>query len=354
VFHSSLITKDSREAARRKKTNLDLTINGQREEEEEEGKKERHEQLDEADYSSHPLETELCGFRIQSPTMLASGVLGISFDLFPPIIERGCGAIVSKSIGLEPREGYGNPTMTGVECGYLNAIGLANPGVEEFSDELEHEFPKKSVPLIVSIFADSPEHFAELAAKLERFNFLGYELNLSCPHVKDVGSEIGSDPEDASQVVKMVKSQTTKPIFAKMPATIIKVPEWARAVESAGADAIVAINTIRAMRIDIETRKPILSNKIGGLSGPAIKPVAVRSVYEIYEAVKIPIVGVGGIVTGEDAIEFFLAGASAVQIGSAIGLNYLSSFNAVNHGVKKYLERNSFSSVKEIMGLAHN
>jgi dihydroorotate dehydrogenase (NAD+) catalytic subunit len=299
------------------------------------------------------LETELCGFKIHSPTMLASGILGISFDIFPRIIESGCGVIVSKSIGLEPREGYGNPTMTGVEAGYLNAIGLANPGSEEFARELEEEFSKKPIPLIVSIFADSAEHFADLVKRFDRFNFLAYELNLSCPHVKDVGSEIGSKPADAAEVVKVSSLATGKPIFAKMPATIINVPEWAKAVESAGADAIVAINTIRAMKIDLESKKPVLSNKIGGLSGPAIKPVAVRSVYEIYETVKIPIVGVGGVVSGEDAVEFFLAGASAVEIGSAIGQDYLDSFERVNTGVMKYLKRNSYSNVKEIVGLAH-
>jgi dihydroorotate dehydrogenase (NAD+) catalytic subunit len=306
--------------------------------------------------ASSLLDTELCGFKIHSPTMLASGVLGISFHLFPRIIRSGCGLIVSKSIGLEPREGYRNPTMTGVEAGYLNAIGLANPGAEEFARELEQEYSstEKSVPLIVSIFADSPEHFAELARKFNKFNFLAFELNLSCPHVKDVGSEIGSDPQDAAEVVEKVNAETAKPIFAKMPATIINVSEWAKSVESAGADGIVAINTIRAMKIDIESGKPILSNKIGGLSGPAIKPVAVRSVYEIYETVKIPIVGVGGVTTGEDAVEFFLAGASAVQIGSAISEDFLGSFNRVNSGIVKYLKGNSYSNIREIVGLAHN
>src|SRR5487761_1513692 len=202
------------------------------------------------------IEANLCGFKIRSPTMLASGVLGISFDLFPRIIKSGGGAIVSKSIGLEPREGYGNPTMTGVEAGYLNAIGLANPGAEEFARELEEEFSEKPVPLIVSIFADSAEHFADLVKRFDRFNFLAYELNLSCPHVKDVGSEIGSEPADAAEVVKVSRLATGKPIFAKMPATIINVPEWAKAVESAGADAIVAINTIRAMKIGLESKKP--------------------------------------------------------------------------------------------------
>ncbi len=307
------------------------------------------------DRSSFSLVTEFCGLKINSPTLLASGVLGISFDLFPRIIGSGCGAIVSKSIGLEPREGYRNPTMTGVEGGYLNAIGLANPGAEEYAKELEEEFSKKPVPLIVSIFADSPEHFADLVKKFDRFGFLGYELNLSCPHVKDVGSEIGSDPDNAAEVVKQAKRNTSKPVLAKMPATIVNVPQWAKTVESAGADAIVAINTIRAMKIDISSRKPVLSNRFGGLSGPAIKPVAVRSVYEIYENVKIPIIGVGGVTNGVDAIEFFLAGASGVEIGSAIGTdNFLDTFGIVNSGIERYLKKYSYSNVKELVGLAHN
>lgn len=300
------------------------------------------------------LETTLAGFKIKSPTMLASGVLGISFDLFPRIIKSGCGAIVSKSIGLKPREGYPNPTMTGVEAGYINAIGLANPGADEFQRELEQEFTKKTVPLIVSIFADSAEHFGDLAEKFDRSEFLAYELNLSCPHVKDVGSEIGSDPRNAAEVIEQVKSRTRKPVLAKMPATIINVPEWAKQVESAGASAIVAINTIRAMKIDIGSRKPVLSNKFGGLSGPAIKPVAVRSVYEIYESVKIPVIGVGGITSEEDVIEFMLAGARAVQVGSAMSSEYLSAFSKINSGLERYLKRNGFSNVKEIVGLAHN
>src|SRR5271166_1155241 len=201
--------------------------------------------------------------------MLASGVLGISFELFPRIISSGCGAIVSKSIGVESREGYRNPTMTGVEAGYLNAIGLANPGMEIFAKELE-EFNKLSsapIPLIVSIFADSPENFARIASKLDSEKFLAFELNLSCPHVKDVGSEIGGDLNLSSKVISAVKDATDKPVFVKMPASIMNVPTWGREIEKSGADAIVAINTVRAMSIDIQSKTPILSNKIGGLSG---------------------------------------------------------------------------------------
>ncbi|MHB8566563.1 MAG: dihydroorotate dehydrogenase [Nitrososphaerales archaeon] len=297
------------------------------------------------------LSQEICGIKMLSPTMLASGVLGISFDLFPRILASGCGAVVSKSIGLEPREGYKNPAMTGVEAGYLNAIGLANPGVEEFARELE-ESP--GIPLIVSIFADSEEHLGELAARLEKYNILAFELNLSCPHVKQVGSEIGTDPDEASRVIKRVKRSTRKPVLAKMPASIANVSEWASKVEKAGADAIVAINTIRAMKIDIQSRKPVLSNKIGGLSGPSIKPVGVRCVYEIYEAADIPVIGVGGVSTWEDAVEYILAGASCVQIGSAMATTYLRTFSEINHGLGGYMQHYGFSNLKEMVGIAHN
>ena len=301
------------------------------------------------------IQTEICGIPLESPTMLASGVLGISFELFPRIIGSGCGAIVSKSIGLEPREGYGNPTMTGVESGYLNAIGLANPGAQDFLREIE-QYNGPRFPLILSIFADSPENFSNLASIFDNVDsVLGLELNLSCPHVKEVGSEIGSNPETASEVVRQVKHATRKPVFAKMPASLPNVGIWSRAVESAGADAIVAINTIRAMKIDVEARKPILSNKIGGLSGPAIKPVGVRCVYEAYESVDIPIVGVGGVSTWEDAVEYFLAGARCVQLGSAMGnSNFLSTFASLNLGLDQYRKVHGYSSYEELIGAAHD
>ncbi len=301
------------------------------------------------------IQITICGFKLNSPTMLASGILGISFDLFPRIVKNGAGAIVSKSIGLEPRDGYKNPTMTATEAGYLNAIGLANPGAKEFSRELdESEAKKREIPLIVSIFADSPRNFGSLTRKLDKHSFLAYELNLSCPHVEQVGSEIGSAPENAAKVVREVKNATDKPVMAKMPASIIDVPEWATAVERAGADAIVAINTLRAMRVDIETRKPILSNKIGGLSGPAIKPVGVRCVYEIFENANIPVVGVGGVMGWEDAVEYMLAGANAVQIGSAMSPTYLSTFGHVNDGLVEYMRKHGFATIQEMVGLAHN
>ena len=301
------------------------------------------------------LTTEFSGIQLSSPTMLASGVLGISFDLFPRIISSGCGAIVTKSIGIEPRQGYGNPTMTGVDVGYLNAIGLANPGIQVFAQELQEFFKgTRKVPLIVSIFADSPANFAKITETLEPFPFLGFELNLSCPHVKDVGSEIGTDIPLSSKVLSSVKEVTKKPVFAKMPASIANVPPWGKAMESSGADGIVAINTIRAMAIDTRSRKPILSNKIGGLSGDAIRPVGVRAVYELYEAVEIPVIGVGGVSTWNHAVEYFLAGAACVQIGSAMAEGFLGSFGEINEGVSSYLEENGYTKLQEVIGAAHD
>jgi dihydroorotate dehydrogenase (NAD+) catalytic subunit len=299
---------------------------------------------------------EISGFTLDSPTMLASGVLGISFELFPRIISNGCGAIVSKSIGTEPREGYRNPTMTGVDCGYLNAIGLANPGVDVFADELREflEQTKKDFPLVVSIFADSPANFAKITEKLDNFDFLAFELNLSCPHVKDVGSEIGGDIDLSSKVISAVKDKTKKPVFAKMPASIMNVPVWGKAIKSAGADAIVAINTIRAMTIDVESQKPVLSNKVGGLSGSAIRPVGVRAVYELFEAVEIPVIGVGGVATWKHAVQYFLAGASCVQIGSAMAEGFLGCFQEINDGVSDYVEGHGYMKLEGMIGAAHH
>jgi len=302
------------------------------------------------------ISVEFCGLSLDSPTMLASGVLGISFELFPRIISSGCGAIVTKSVGLEPREGYKNPTMTGVESGYLNAIGLANPGVEIFARELE-EFNKTesgSVPLIISIFADSPENFARIANTVDSEKFLAYELNLSCPHVKDVGSEIGGDLNLSAKVISAVKDITRKPILVKMPASIMNVPNWGKEIERSGADAIVAINTVRAMSIDIQSKRPILSNEIGGLSGSAIRPIGVRSVYELYDSIDIPIIGVGGVSDWSHAVEYFLAGACCVQIGSAMSGEFLKTFENINTGISSYMQRNGYSSLDGMIGDAHN
>jgi len=209
------------------------------------------------------------------------------------------------------------------------------------------------VPLIVSVYGFSAREYAVTAKKAAEAGADAVELNVSCPHVKETGSEIGQNPEILTKVVKKVKAAMRKPVFVKLSASVTDIVEVAEAAVKAGADALTAINTVRAMTIDIETALPVLSNKRGGLSGPAIKPIALRCVYDIYEKVKTPIMGCGGITSWRDAVEFFLAGASAVQIGTAVALKNPGVFRVINRGVETYLRKKGFGSVKEIVGLSH-
>jgi len=298
------------------------------------------------------LEIEIAGLKLRNPTILASGILGISAEYLVEIANAGAGAVTTKSVGLEPREGYKNPTVVQVECGILNAIGLPNPGIRRFVEEIK-EIGRLEIPLILSIYGFSPEEYVEAAKIAVEANIDAVELNLSCPHVKGAGAEIGRSPEMVSLVVENVKKSIDKPVFVKLTPNVSDIKEIAVAAATSGADAITAINTLRAMVIDIETCRPILSNKIGGLSGGAIKPIAVRCVYEIYEAVNIPIIGCGGVRTWRDAVELMLAGASAVQIGSAIAYEGLSVFRNVAEGIRTYLYRKGFRNVRDIIGLAH-
>ena len=298
------------------------------------------------------LKTQIAGLNIRNPTILASGILGTSAGTLREVAHAGAGAVTTKSVGLKPRRGYPNPTVIQVECGLLNAVGLPNPGIHEFSEEIK-QLNNLDVPLIVSIYGFSPEEYAKVAATASECGADAVELNLSCPHVAGAGAEIGQNPRMIAKVVKKVKDATARPVFAKLTPNVANIKELAEVAVSAGADAITAINTVRAMAIDIEAQRSILANKIGGLSGAAIKPVAVRSVYEIYEAVDVPIIGCGGVGTWRDAVEIMLAGASAVQIGSAVAFEDLGVFRSVAEGVAKYLEDKGYRSVKEIVGLAH-
>jgi len=298
------------------------------------------------------MDVEIAGLKLRNPTILASGILGITAECLMKIARAGAGALTTKSIGLEPREGYKNPTVIQVECGILNAVGLPNPGIRRFTEEIK-KLRDLKVPLIVSIYGFSSEEYAKVAEIAAETGADAIELNLSCPHIKGCGAEIGKDPEMVSLIVEMVKEAVDCPVFAKITPNVADIKEIAKAAASAGADAITAINTIRAMAIDVEACRPILANKIGGLSGGAIKPIAVRCVYEIYEAVDIPVIGCGGVRTWRDAVEFMLAGALAIQIGSAIAYEDLSIFKRIADGIEDYLSRKKFRSVRDIVGLAH-
>ena len=295
----------------------------------------------------------MAGLRLANPTMLASGILGYSAETFESIAKGGAGAIVTKSIGLKPRTGYANPTIVQANYGLINAMGLPNPGINEYAKEIREAKTILTVPLIVSIYGYSAEEYAKVAKKAADGGADAIELNVSCPHVKETGSEIGQNPKILTEVVEKVKAVVDKPVFVKLSSNVTSIAETAEAAVKAGADAITAINTVKAMAIDTETAMPILSNKIGGLSGPAMKPIAIRCVYEIYEHVKVPIIGCGGIVNWRDAVEFLLAGASAVQIGTAVAQKGPSVFRAVTRGINVYLRKKGFESVNEIVGLSH-
>jgi dihydroorotate dehydrogenase (NAD+) catalytic subunit len=300
------------------------------------------------------LAVDIAGLKLRNPTMLAAGILGMSSASMLEVIGNGAGAVVTKSLGLKPRKGYANPAVVQVDCGIINAMGLPNPSVNSFAEEIQEiKQSKVNVPIIVSVYGFSAEDFAKVAQKAEKIGADAVELNLSCPHVEGTGCEIGQNPRTVAEVVKKVKATVKKPVILKLTPNVADIVAIAKAGAKAGADAITAINTVRAMKIDVETAKPILANKFGGLSGPAIKPIAVRCVYEIYEQVKTPIIGCGGVTTWEDAVEFMLAGASAVQIGSAIAWKDLSVFKSVASGIDRYLKQKGFRSVKDIVGLSH-
>jgi len=294
--------------------------------------------------------TSIGAIKLERPTILASGILGISLDVFNRIYQAGAGAVVTKSLSKEPWEGYPNPTIFSVKGdGWLNAVGLSNPGAPNFAKMIESN---KDVPIIVSLVGSIEEDFEFMIKQFENTKVLAYELNLSCPHVAKVGLEVGDDPTLVQKIVKTVKSCTNVPVIAKVGLGTTNYLDTVDAACNAGIDAITAINTLRAMAIDVETKRPILSNKIGGLSGTPIKPIAVRCVYEISSQHKIPIIGCGGISSWDDAIEFILAGASAVQIGSAVGDNWIHVFDEINKGISQYMEKNGFSKIEEMVGLA--
>jgi len=299
------------------------------------------------------LATEIAGLKLVNPTMLASGILGYTGLSLKSVIEAGAGAIVTKSMGLEPRTGYPNPTVVQVDCGLLNAMGLPNPGISHFREEMK-QLKSTGVPTIVSIYGYSSEEFAKVAETAVKMGADAIELNVSCPHIKKAGAEIGCDPLLLTDVVKEVKKKVAKPVIVKLTPNVANIGEIAEAAEKAGVDAITAINTVKAMNIEIETGRPLLANKFGGLSGPAIKPIAVRCVYDVYQSVDVPVIGCGGITSWQNAIEFMLAGASAVQIGTAIAFKGVSVFSSIAKGINTYLKRKGFKNVKELVGLAHN
>ncbi|MGA7368865.1 MAG: dihydroorotate dehydrogenase [Nitrososphaeraceae archaeon] len=297
------------------------------------------------------LNLEIAGISLRNPVILASGFLGISQAIFERVYDEGAGAVVSKSISKYPMEGYRNPTVIVLEGkSYINAVGLSNPGHESFYEEVK---TNDKVPLMVSLVGSDPSDFELMARKLDKSRIIGFEINLSCPHVQKLGMEVGDDPQMVKSIVQTTKSNTTKPVFVKVGVGNANLLDISEAAINAGADGITAINTLRAMKISIDNFNPILSNKIGGLSGSSIKPVAVRCVYELSQKFRVPIIGCGGISNWEDAVEFMIAGATSFQVGTAIGFGGMGIFNSINRGIVKYLEKKGYQSVKELIGRSH-
>lgn len=303
--------------------------------------------------SNNLLTVNLAGLKLHSPTALASGILGYSGDSLHVVAESGAGAVVTKSVGVSPRIGYPNPTVVQAKNSLINAVGLPNPGINDYAEELTYAKSVLKVPLIVSIFGYTAEEYALVAKKASDAGADAVELNVSCPHVQYTGSEIGQNPKLLTDVICKVKAAMQKPVIVKLSPNVTDITEIAKTAEKAGADALTVINTVRALAIDVETQRPVLSNIRGGLSGSAIKPIALRCVYDVFETVKVPIIGCGGISDWRDTVEFFLAGASAVQIGTAIAFEEPNVFQAINKGVANYLKRKGYGSVKEIVGLSH-
>lgn len=306
--------------------------------------------------STISLHTTLCGISLQNPTILASGIMGVSASSLKFTQENGAGAVTLKSIGHIERTGHHNPTVLAWEEGIHNAVGLSNPGIDDAVSMITEMQKILTIPIIGSMFADKVDNFKKVAEKMAGAGVAGIEVNLSCPNTEDdFGRMFALDAGMTATLIKAVKSVTgTIPVFAKLSAESPDITEVAKAAEAAGADGITAINTLSGMIIDIKQRRPILTNKVGGISGPAIRPMGVRSVFNLYKTVKIPIIGTGGINTGEDAIQYIMAGATAVGIGSGVYYRGIDVFKKVTDEIIKYMEEEGYNSLDEIRGIVHN
>lgn len=296
--------------------------------------------------------TKIASLRLRNPTILASGIMDEDAGSMKRIFDCGASAVVTKSIGLKSREGYPNPTFAELEHGILNAMGLPNPGINEFEGEIR-KLKDSNVLTIGSIFGSNSHEFVELSKKMQNYGVDALELNMSCPHAKGYGLEIGSDPKLVREITSKVKESTNIPVFVKLSSNLTDIVEIAKSAEDGNADGIVAINSVKAMKIDLELKMPVLANKTGGYSGMAIKPIGMRCVYEITKNADIPVIGVGGVTTGEDALEYIMAGASAVQIGSGVYYRGVDIFKKICREMECWMENHNYTRLSELVGVAH-
>ncbi|OIN95287.1 MAG: dihydroorotate dehydrogenase B catalytic subunit [Deltaproteobacteria bacterium CG1_02_45_11] len=296
------------------------------------------------------LKVNIGRIELKNPVITASGTFGYAGEFEHLIDLNRLGAIIVKGLSLEPYAGNPPPRVVETQCGLLNAIGLENVGLAAFVKDKIPFLKRFSTPVIVNIYGKNIEEYAELAARLDDIKEIaGIELNISCPNVKAGGMAFGVDPESTFRVVTAVRNKTSKPLMVKLSPNVTDITEIAKIAEKAGADSVSLINTITGMAIDIETRRPKLANITGGLSGPAIKPIALRMVWEVAQKVKIPVIGIGGIITAEDALEFLIVGAAAVQVGTANFINPQAATDIID-GIEAFLEKKHIQKVIDLVG----
>jgi dihydroorotate dehydrogenase (NAD+) catalytic subunit len=296
------------------------------------------------------LRTNIGNLKLKNPVMTASGTYGFGTEYLDFVDLSKLGGIVVKGITPKPRQGNPYPRMAETASGILNAVGLQNKGVDYFVEHIYPEISKFNAEIVVNINGGSIEEYVEVAEKINDLdNINAIELNISCPNVKQGGMLFGTHCPSAIAVTKAVREAYKKSLMVKLSPNVTNIVEFAKAVEDNGADSISLINTLLGMAINAKTRKPVLSTVTGGLSGPAIKPVALRMVWQVYRAVKIPVIGMGGIMNASDAIEFILAGSSAIQVGTANFINPAVTIEIIN-GINEYLDKNNFKSVSQLIG----
>ncbi|HCS75793.1 MAG TPA: dihydroorotate dehydrogenase [Clostridiales bacterium] len=302
--------------------------------------------------SKPDLSVDLGKLKLKNPVLTASGTFGYGLEFVPYMDLERLGGIIVKGTTLYPRTGNPSPRIFETSAGMLNAIGLQNPGVDGFIRDILPETKKFNTNFIVNISGNTVDEYGILAKKLSIDGVAAIEVNISCPNVKAGGMEFGTDPYQAARVVKEVKKNTDLPVIVKLSPNVTSVVEIAIAVEDAGADIISLINTLLGMAIDIKKQKPHLGNTFGGLSGPAIKPVALRMVWQVYKNVSIPLIGMGGIVTVEDALEFIMAGAAAIAVGTGNFINPSASVDLVSD-LEKYCVEHNVLKLSSLIGVAH-
>lgn len=296
------------------------------------------------------LSVDIGGITLKNPVMTASGTFGYAKEFENLVDLNRIGGIIVKGLSLTPSKGNPPPRIIETPCGMLNAIGLENIGIDTFVAEKLPLLQSFSTPVFVNIYGKTIDEYAQLASRVNAIDAVaGIEVNISCPNVKAGGVAFGVDKQAASEVVKAVRKNTIKPVIVKLSPNVTDIVEIAKSVEGAGADSISLINTITGMLIDIHTRKPKLANITGGLSGPAIKPVALRMVWQVAKEVKIPVIGIGGIMSAEDALEFLIAGASAIQVGTANFINPRATMDILD-GIEGFLATQGIDDIRHLIG----